>query len=118
MVKIKVIEKSEIIIVMQVNIEGQHKVFANSKFNVPNEISVVFDNGSNYDYHFVMRELANKCEGQFECLGESKEEYKTFSVPIKKKITKIDKYGSKSFVNTSCKIRFIDSMGIERLPQV
>ena len=103
---------------MQVNIEGQHKVFVNSKFNVPNEISVVFDNGSNYDYHFVMRELANKCEGQFECLGESKEEYKTFSVPIKKKITKIDKYGSKSFVNTSCKIKFIDSMGIERVPQV
>ena len=39
--KDKIIEKSEIIVVIQVNIEGQHKVFVNSKFNVPNEISVV-----------------------------------------------------------------------------
>ena len=39
--KDKIIEKSEIFVVIQVNIEGQHKVFVNSKFNVPNEISVV-----------------------------------------------------------------------------
>ena len=36
----------------------------NSKFNVPNEIPVVFHNSSNYDYHFVMIELANEFEGQ------------------------------------------------------
>ena len=38
---------------------------------MPNEISVVFHNGSNYDYHFI-KELANKCEGQFEGLGLAK----------------------------------------------
>ena len=27
--------------------------------------------------------------GQFECLGENKEKYKTFSIPIKKEITKM-----------------------------
>ena len=36
----------------------------NSKFNVPNEIPVVFHNSSNYDYHFIMIELANEFEGQ------------------------------------------------------
>ena len=50
---------------------------------MPNEISVVFHNGSNYDYHFIIKELANKCEGQFEGLGENKKKYKTFSIPIK-----------------------------------
>ena len=29
----------------------------NLKFNVPNEIPVVFHNGSNYDYHFIIKEL-------------------------------------------------------------
>ena len=41
----------------------------NLNFNVPSEISVLFQNGSNYDYHFIIKELANKFEGQFECLG-------------------------------------------------
>ena len=62
---------------------------------MPNEIPVVFHNGSNYDYHFIIKELANEFEGQFECLGENKEKFKTFSVPVKKEITKIDKGGNK-----------------------
>ena len=32
----------------------------NLKFNVPNEILVVFHNGSNYDYYFIIKELANQ----------------------------------------------------------
>ena len=80
----------------------------NLKFNVPNEFPVVFHNGSNYDYHFIIKELANEFEGQFECLGENKEKYKP-SVPIKKKITKIDKDGTESVDNISYKIKFIDS---------
>ena len=57
----------------------------NLNFNVPNEIPVVFHNGSNYDYHFIIKVLANEFEGQFECLGENAKKYKTFSVPIEKK---------------------------------
>ena len=53
---------------------------------MPNEIPVVFHNVSNYDYHLIIKELANKFERQFECLGESKEKYKNFFVPIKKKL--------------------------------
>ena len=30
----------------------------NLRFNIPNEITVVFYNGSNYDYHFITKELA------------------------------------------------------------
>ena len=55
-----------------------------------------------------MKELANKFEGQFKCLGENKEKYKTFSVPIKKEIAKINKDGNKILVNISHKIKFID----------
>ena len=47
--KIKIIGKLEIIATIQVNIEAQHIV------NVPNEIPVVFLNGSKYDYHFIIK---------------------------------------------------------------
>ena len=81
--------------------------YCNLKFNVPNEISVVFHNGSNYSN---IKELANEFKQQFECLGENKEKHKIFSVPIKKKITKIDKDGNESVKAISYKIKFIDSM--------
>ena len=61
-----------------------HSIF-NLRFNVTNEIPVVFHNASNYDYHFIIKELANEFEGQFECLGENIEKYKTFSIPIEKR---------------------------------
>ena len=34
---------------------------------------IVLHNVSNYDYHFIIKELANESEGQFECLGETTE---------------------------------------------
>ena len=68
---------------------------------MPNEIPVVFHKGSNYDYHFIIKELANKFEGQFECLGENTENYKSFSIPIEKEVTKIDKDGNESVVTIS-----------------
>ena len=76
---------------------------------MPNEIPVVFHNGSNYDYHFIIKKLANEFEGQFEYLGENKGKYKTFSVLIKKEITKIDQDGNESVPNLSYKIKSIDS---------
>ena len=42
---------------------------SNVKFNVSNEISAFFPNGSNYDYHFIIKELANEFEGKLECLA-------------------------------------------------
>ena len=80
---------------------GAAHSICNLKFNVPNETPVVFHNGSNYDYHFIIKELASKFEEQFECLGENTEKYKTFSVPIEKEITSIDKDGNESIVTMS-----------------
>ena len=45
----------------------------NLKFNVPNEIVIDFHNGSNYDHHFIIKDLANEFEGLFKCLGENTE---------------------------------------------
>ena len=46
----------------------------------------MFHNGSTYDYHFIIKEVAKEFEGQFKCLGENKENKITFSVPIKKEV--------------------------------
>ena len=53
------------------------------RYKIPKEVPVVFHNGSTYDYHFIIKELAEQFEGQFECLRENTEKYMTFSVPIK-----------------------------------
>ena len=55
----------------------------------------VFHNGSNYDHHFIIEKLANEFEEQFKCLGENKEKYKYFSVPIKNEIEKMIKMAIK-----------------------
>ena len=42
-------------------------------YKTPKEIPIVFHNGSTYDYHFIINELAEEFEGQFECLGGNTE---------------------------------------------
>ena len=39
---------------------------------------VVFHNGSNYDYSFVIKKLAKKVEGEFNCLKKKIENKKRF----------------------------------------
>ena len=73
---------------------GEPHSICNLKFNVLNDISEVFHRGLDYDYHFIIKELANEFEGQFECIGENKVKCKTFSVPMKKEILKTDKDGN------------------------
>ena len=63
---------------------------------MPNKLPVVFLNGSNYNYHLIIKELANEFVGQFECLGENTEKYRIFFVPIEQEITKINKDGNES----------------------
>ena len=72
------------------------------RHKVHKEIPAVFHNGSTYDYHFIIKELAKEFEGNFECLGENTEKYITFSVPIKKKIENKD-------LEITYQIKFIDS---------
>ena len=58
----------------------------NLKYRIPKEISIVFQNGSTYDYHFIIKKLVKEFDGNFKCLGEKTEKYITFSVPLKKEI--------------------------------
>ena len=72
------------------------------RYKVPKEIPVVFHNSSTYDYHFIIKELVKKFEGNFDCLGENTKKYITFSVPLKKKIENKN-------LEITYKIKFIDS---------
>ena len=71
------------------------------RYKTPKEIPVVFHNDSTYGYHFIIKELADEFEGQFEFWGENTEKYVTFSVPIKK--------GLDNGKSITYKIKFIDS---------
>ena len=51
---------------------------------MPKKIPIVFHNGSNYDYHFMIKELAEQFRKQFTCFGENTEKCITFTVPIEK----------------------------------
>ena len=62
--------------------EAAHSI-CNLNYKVPQEIPVKFHNGSKYDYHFIIKELAEKFKGEFECLGENTEKYINFSVSNK-----------------------------------
>ena len=64
---------------------------------------------SNYDYHFIIKELAEEFEGQFICLRKNTEKYITFSVPIAKEVTRIDKKGKVITKTISYRSQFIDS---------
>ena len=57
----------------------------NLRYKRPKEIPIVFHNGSSYDYHFIIKQLAIEFKGKFNCLGENTEKYITFLAPIYKK---------------------------------
>ena len=58
----------------------------NLSYKTPKEILLVFHNGSTYDYHIIIKKLAEEFEEQFKCVGENAEKYLTCSVPIKKEL--------------------------------
>ena len=80
---------------------GAAHSICNLKFNGLNKIPVVFHNGSKYNYYFITKELTNEFEGQFECISEYSEKFKTFSVAVKKQIVKIDKEGNETVESIS-----------------
>ena len=55
---------------------------------IPIEITIVLHIGSNYDLRVIIKELAEKLEGKFNCLGKNTKKYITFLVPIQKKVKK------------------------------
>ena len=81
----------------------------NSKSSVPKNIPIVFHNGSNYHYHFIIKELVEEFKKKFTCLRENTEKYITFTVSIEREVTEIDKNGEKILKDISFILRFIDS---------
>ena len=89
--------------------------YCNSRYKTLREILMVFQNGSNWNYHIVINQLVEEFKEQLECLGENTEKilfknylkyYKyylkiLFTVPIEKRGI------GKTIVN---KIRFINSV--------
>ena len=68
----------------------------NLKYSVPKEKH----NGSNCDYHFIIKELTKKKQ-QFTCSEENTEKYITFTVTREKKITRINNNGEELTKNIS-----------------
>ena len=80
----------------------------NLRYKMPKEIPVVFHNGSTYDYHFMIKQLAREFKGNFECLEENTEKYITFSAPIKKE--------HDNGKTITYKLKFIDSCSFMQSP--
>ena len=66
---------------------------SNLKYKVLKKDPIFFHNGSSYDYYFIIKEVVEEFKKQFTSLGENTKKYIIFTVPIKKKVTRIDKNG-------------------------
>ena len=71
---------------------GAEDRIRNLKYSVPEKIPIAFHNGSNYDYHFAIKELA-ELKKRFTCLRENTAKHITFIVPIEKEVRRFDKNG-------------------------
>ena len=80
---------------------GAGHSICNLRYKIPKEISAILHNGSTYDYHFIIKEIAKRFEGRFDWLGKNTEKYITFSVPIKKELD--------NGKTITYKLKFIDS---------
>ena len=89
--------------------------YCNSRYKTLREILMVFQNGSNWNYHFVINQLVEEFKEQLECLGENTEKilfknylkYHKYYLKISFTVS-IEKRGiGKTIVN---KIRFINSV--------
>ena len=74
---------------------GAAHSICNLKYSVSKKIPIVFHNGSYYDYHFIIKELAEEFKTQITFLGENSEKYITFTVLIKIEVKRIDKMEKK-----------------------
>ena len=77
----------------------------NLKYKVPRVIPEVFHNGSAYDNHFIIRQLAKDLNGYFSCIGQNTEKYISFFITI------IKEQGNKGKKKKpdAYTLRFIDS---------
>ena len=88
----------------------------NLKYSIPTNIPVAFHKGSNYDYHFIIKVLAEEFEKQFTCVGEKTEIYITFTVSIEKEVKKTNKNEERITKNISYRLQFIDIASLWQAP--
>ena len=49
---------------------GATHSICNLRYKTPKKFPVVFHNGSTYDYHFIINQLAKEFDGQYKYLGK------------------------------------------------
>ena len=54
---------------------GAARSIYNLKYSIPKSIPLVFHNGSNYNYHSIIKELPIEFEGEINCLGGNSKKY-------------------------------------------
>ena len=89
---------------------GAAHSICNLKYSVPKNVPIIFNNASKYDYLFILKELEEEFEKQFTSLGENAGKYITFTFPIEKEVTRIDRNGEEITKNISYILHFIDSV--------
>ena len=72
---------------------GAVQSICNLRNSVPEKCPIAFHNGSNYDNHFIIKEIVEEFKRLFIYLGENTEKYITFIIPIEKEVKIIDKNG-------------------------
>ena len=88
---------------------GAMHSICNLKYSVSKTIRIAFHNGSNYDYHFIIKKSVEELKIQFTCLGKKTVKYITFTVRIRKEVTRIDKNEEEVTKNISYILQLIDS---------
>ena len=63
---------------------GFSHLICSLRYQEQRNIPIIIHNGSNYDFHLIIKELAKKFKSKMKCLGENTETYKTFSVEFEK----------------------------------
>ena len=107
--KIKNIVKLQIIVITQGNIDVLRIAYVILKYSVPKRTPIIFHNRYNYDYHFVIKELAVEFKKQFTSLGENTKKYITLTAPVEKEVTRIDKNGEEIIKHIAYILQFTDS---------
>ena len=69
----------------------------NLKCSAPKKIPIASQNVSNYDYHFLIKELSEEFKEEFNCLRKNAQICITFTVPIKKKLKELIKMEKQKF---------------------
>ena len=89
-----------------VKYSGAAHSICNLKHKVAKFVAVILHNGSKYDNHLIIKQLAKDFNGYFRCIGENTEKYISFSVTFIKESANSNKKKepdvySLRFINTS-----------------